>query len=184
MKIYSKLVYDLKTGNMIEENSFEYDGTALECKGGSSTSTSVDEEYNKRMATIAEAQQAMAEEYYKYWETDFKPFEQEQIAAARGLLPQQTALARKYYGEIAKGPDVEGEMASARSDVQQAHSGMEGEFRREAGRMGVDPSSGRYAGMRSGMLRDKAKGLARAGTMGRRYAEEKHFERLKGAVGQ
>jgi len=191
MKIYSKLVYDLKTGEAIEESFLEYEGTVVECKGGGGGSTtSVDEEYNRRMATIAEAQQGMAEEYFQYWKTDFKPFEQEQIAAQRELLPGQTALAKRYQGltgqyfdEATKGISAEEEMGKAKTGVQQAYSGMEGEMRRGLGRMGINPASGRYASMQSQMLRDKAKGLAGAGTMGRRYAEEESFRRLRGILG-
>lgn len=37
--------------------------------GGGSGSSGVDEAYNARMATIAEEQQAMANEYYQYWKS-------------------------------------------------------------------------------------------------------------------
>jgi hypothetical protein len=190
MKTYNKLVYDLKTGDIVEESFFEYDGIIAECKGGGgSTTNTQDPEYNKRMAAIAEAQQAMAEEYFQYWKTDFKPFEREQIAAQRELLPGQTALAERgmglagqYFDEVTKGVSAEEEMGMAKADVRQAYAGMEGEMRRSAGRMGISPESGRYAGMRSRMLLDKAKGLAGAGTMARRYAEREQFERLRGAM--
>jgi len=171
--------------------------------GGSSSksSTSIDKEYNKRMAAIAEAQQAMAEEYFQYWKSDFKPYEQEQVAGLRKLLPGQLGLvgeqteaqreylglqrplARKYLGLVGEGVSAEEEMGKAKADVQQAYSGMEGEMRREFGRMGISPSSGRYAGIQSKMLREKAKSLAGAGTLGRRYAEEETLRRLRGALG-
>lgn len=236
MKIYNELIYDLKTGSLIEESFFEYEGIIAECKGGSSSTTSVDPEYNKRMAAIAEAQQSMAEEYFNYykygpghydkpdtsrstweaedsqssqsyedwvgeregeWERTWIPdegavglqqYEQEQMKSAMKLLPGQMALAGrhmditgKYFDKVAEGADVRGEMGRAKTDVRQAYAGMEGEMRRSAGRMG-GPSSGRFAGMQSKILRDKTKALAGAGTMGRRYAEEKQFERLKGAM--
>lgn len=201
MKIYKKLVLSLKTGDIVEEDSFEYKGSIIHCKdGGGSSSTSVDKKYNRRMAAIAEAQQAMAEEYFQYWKTDFKPYEQEQIAGMRGLLPGQMGLAgeqieaqreylglqrplaREYLGQVGEGVSAEEEMGKAKADVQQAYSGMEGETRRGLGRMGISPSSGRYAGLQSRGLLEKAKSLAGAGTMGRRYAEEKQFERLRGAL--
>lgn len=252
MKIYNRLVYDLKSGNITEEAFFEYEGIVAECKGGGgSSTTSVDKAYNKRMAAIAEAQQGMAEEYFNYYkygrghyamiddpiprpDTSFEKwqetpgkerdymshaewkkaredewtkantsrtwipdegavglqqYEQEQMKSAMKLLPGQTALAErhmgltgKYFDEISKGADVRGEMGRAKADVQQAYSGMEGEWRREAGRTGISPASGRFAGMRSRMLRDKTKTLAGVGTTARRYAEEKQFERLRGAV--
>lgn len=36
MKIYNKVVIDMVSGDVIEEDSFEYDGAIAECKGGSS----------------------------------------------------------------------------------------------------------------------------------------------------
>lgn len=191
MKIYNKLVYDLKTGDVIKESFFEYEGGVAECKGGGgSTTNTQDKAYNKRMATIAEAQQSMAEEYFQYWKTDFKPFEQEQIAAQRKLLPGQAALAErhmdltgKYFDEVDRGVNVEDEMGRAKTDIRQAYAGMEGEMRRSAGRMGISPTSGRYMATQRKMMGDKAKGLAGAGTMARRYAEEKQFQRLRGAMG-
>lgn len=62
-------------------------------KGGGS-SDNVDEAYNARMATIAEAQQDMAEEYYTYWEDVYKPLETAQAAADKSLIDVETAQAR------------------------------------------------------------------------------------------
>lgn len=63
-------------------------------KGGGSTTTvkDIDYEYNARMADIAERQQAMAEEYFDFWQDEYKPLEQAQIEANMELLPQQTRL--------------------------------------------------------------------------------------------
>jgi len=60
--------------------------------GGSTTSTSIYYEYNDRLASIYEAQQAMADKYFQFWESDYKPFEQAQIEANQQLLPEQTGL--------------------------------------------------------------------------------------------
>ncbi len=245
MKIYNKLVYDLKTDNIIEEDSSEYKGPVIHCKGGGGTTTSVDEAYNRRMAAIAEAQQAMAEEYFNYYKygrggwsipkpdmsraayqqekeqgllgkmgyddwvkeqhakwlgsrewvpeegaMGLQQLEQEQIIGASKLLPAQLSLAgeqiatqREYLKRARKGVSAEEEMGKAKTDVQQAYSGMGGEMRRGFGRMGIRPTSGRYAGMQSRMLREKAKSLAGAGTLGRRYAEEETLRRLSGMIG-
>jgi len=56
-------------------------------KGGGSSGDTYDEAYNKRRATIAESQQGMAEDYFNFWETTFKPMEQEQVQANRDLIP-------------------------------------------------------------------------------------------------
>ncbi len=61
-------------------------------KGGGD---SYDAAYNARMATIAEAQQGMAEEYFQFWQTDYQPMEQAQIAANQELIPHETALQKQ-----------------------------------------------------------------------------------------
>lgn len=66
---------------------------ALWFKGGSS-SDNVDEAYNARMATIAEAQQDIAEEYYNFWEDVYKPLETVQAAADQSLITDETAQAQ------------------------------------------------------------------------------------------
>ncbi|MFA6717448.1 MAG: hypothetical protein WCS15_00005 [Prevotella sp.] len=91
-KIYTRVVIDIATGNIDEEESYLYEGHVAECKGGGSTDA-VDEAYNARMATIYEAQEKMAEEYYDYWKDIYKPYETAQVAANTSLIPSETALA-------------------------------------------------------------------------------------------
>ncbi len=72
MKIYNRIVIDMTNFAVIEEESHEYNGPISECSGGGG-GDSVDEDYNRRMANIAEAQQGMAEEMfnlYKYGTTE------------------------------------------------------------------------------------------------------------------
>lgn len=72
MKIYTRIVMDMTTMQVEEAESFEYQGEVAECKGGGG-GDQVDEEYNRRIANIAESQQGMAEEMlnmYKYGETN------------------------------------------------------------------------------------------------------------------
>jgi hypothetical protein len=193
MKVYKRIVIDMAKNAIMKEESFSYNGLVLKCKGGGSTTT-VDKEYNKRMAAIAEAQQSMATEYFDYWKSDYKPYEQAVLASQTELLPLQTELAKqemglakqqmglmpKYLEKIEKGVSAEEEMGAAKADVTQAYSGVEGEMRRAMGRMGVTPSSGRFASIQSQTARDKARDLAGAGTSARRYADEKQYERLRG----
>lgn len=79
MKVYTRVVIDMKTLETLAAESFEYTGPVAECKGGGSTTTvNVDKEYNARMASIYEDQQAMAREFtnlYKYG-VDYDPTEQ------------------------------------------------------------------------------------------------------------
>jgi len=90
-KIYNSVTIDISTWETLEEDSFMYGGDVAECKGGGSTSTvTVDYEYNKRMAAIAEDQQAMAEKYFAAWEDYGQDYERKATEANTTLLPSQT----------------------------------------------------------------------------------------------
>lgn len=92
MKIYTYLRISVDTGEVLEEHSFEHGGSVALCKGGSSTTTNTqDPIYNARMASISERQQDMAEEYFAFWQDEYKPYESAQIEANMGLLPTLTA---------------------------------------------------------------------------------------------
>jgi hypothetical protein len=91
MKIYTKIVIDMETLVVLETECFDYEGPVALCKGGSTTTTSVDYAYNARMATISERQQLMSEEYFTFWQNDYKPLEKAQIQANLNLIPTQTA---------------------------------------------------------------------------------------------
>lgn len=69
MKIYSEVRWDIETGDISYEDSFEYEGSISECKGGGATTTNTqDTEYNARLASIQESQQQMAETaFYDIW---------------------------------------------------------------------------------------------------------------------
>ena len=201
MKIYERVVIDMDTFEIVEEQSYDYNGIVLELKGSKSETNTQDPVYNARMADIAEAQQAMAEEYMGYWRTSFKPFEQAQVAAQTELLPGETALAkesvgaqremigmqmpiaREFYNQSLNGVNVQDEMGKATADVAQRYSQIGGQWRREMGRIGVNPASGRYASIRGKMLRDQARDTAGAANTARRYAEATNYERLKSAMG-
>lgn len=201
MKIYNKLVIDISSGEVLFEDSFEYDGPILFLKGGGTTSTtSVDAAYNARMATIAEQQQGMAKEYFDYWKTSQQPLEtaqsqaalsllpgqtelmKSQIESQKSLLPTQTNVAKSYYDQVLGGVNVGERMGMARADVQQATSLTEGERRREFARMGVDPSSPAFASIRANDLRNKTKLMVGASTTARRNAEQEQMNRLTQAA--
>lgn len=92
--IYTKIVIDMKTGKTLEREGRWYDGEIAECKGGGSSVNNVDYEYNDRMATIAEEQQAWAKDYYKMWETHFKPYENRAGADNLQNLPLENSVYR------------------------------------------------------------------------------------------
>ena len=101
--IYTKIVIDMKTGKTLEREGRWYDGEIAECKGGGSSVNNVDYEYNDRMATIAEEQQAWAKDYYKMWETHFKPYETAQAQTNLQNLPLENSV---YRGQLEAARDL------------------------------------------------------------------------------
>jgi len=121
-------------------------------KGGGGTTTvqgEVDYEYNRRMAAIAERQQAMAEETYDWmWNNGYMDLEtakiaanldllpiqtglqKEQLAAAQELLPGQTALAQKQIATGMAGQDlvqekIAGQRALMPTYMEQINRGLD-----------------------------------------------------------
>ena len=88
MKVYTEVKIDIDTLEVIEEKSFEYSGEVALCKGGGGGQ--VDKEYNARMAGISERQKNMAEEYFKFWQSDYKHYEQAQLKENMKMLPHLT----------------------------------------------------------------------------------------------
>jgi len=81
---------------MILQNNYNhFKRKVLSFKGGGSDGDTYDAAYNARMATIAESQQGMAEEYFQFWQDEYQPMEMEQIAANRELIPYETALSKE-----------------------------------------------------------------------------------------
>lgn len=65
MKIITRIVMNITTGKVLEEESYDYSGPIAECKGGgSSSTTTVDPIYNARMAALSERNQEMADEMF------------------------------------------------------------------------------------------------------------------------
>lgn len=82
----------------------------------------------------------------------------------------------KFYDET--DIDIGDRMAKAQADVEQAYGGVEGEWRRSAGRMGIAPDSGRFASIRGKMLGQKAADVAGARTTARRTGLDDRWARL------
>ena len=97
MRIHTKIVFDMRTGAILEDENYEYFGPVAECKGGGGGSTvnSVDYEYNDRMATLSEEQQEWAREYFQMWQQYYKPYEIAQAQANMELLPYETSLYKQ-----------------------------------------------------------------------------------------
>ena len=208
MKIYTKVVIDMATGEVEQEESFEYFGPVALCGGSSGGGgDSVDKAYNARMATIYEAQQGMSEESYDFWRTDYKPMEREQIAANRELIPYQKELAKdqitaerellplktetskKQYGaaqafinEAGKGVDVNSRVSQAETDVKHGFGIASAGTKRDFSRAGLNVNSGRYGMMMKDLNLSQSQAIAGSRTKSRSAAEEETFNRLKSAA--
>lgn len=93
--IYTRVVFDMGTGAVLEQEGYWWNGPVAECKGGgggSSTTNTVDYAYNARMATLSEEQQGWARDYYNMWQQYQKPYEIAQTQANMELLPLETNL--------------------------------------------------------------------------------------------
>ena len=206
MKVH-QVMMDSLTGEILEGDVF---GPCVRFKGGgSSTSTTVntpDYAYNARMATVAEKEQKIADEYFKFYEQYYQPMEKEQIASNRALIPvqtetemaklktaqgvlgniqEETELAKpvmaEYYKQALTGIDPEKKVQEARADIAGTFREEEGALRREAGRMGIDPNSNRYVSAMAGRGLEKAKAIATVSNQARNQVEQINFARLSEA---
>ena len=200
MKIYTKLVMDWD-GNVLEEDSYDYDGPVALCGSGGSSSTTVDKAYNARMATIAETQQGWAKEYFELWQDEFKPYEIDQVKANREMLPLETSLykkqleganqlaplqteaAKEFLNASINGVDINERMALATADTASAWKDVSGQAARAGARMGVNPNSGRFMGINAALDTQKAAQLAGTRTAARVGAEQENYARLGAAAG-
>lgn len=148
MKIYTRVVIDMATGQAIEEESHEYSGPVDECKGGGSTTTNTqDKEYNRRMATIAEEQQDMYDQLFNFYKTgefvgpgegsaSYADMEKAQIESNLGLIPQQTALQEESIAAqrelIPEQTALQTAQMGEEMERIEARSPLRGEYMKEA----------------------------------------------------
>lgn len=202
MKIYTRIVIDMATGETIEADSHDYPGAVALCSGGGGGSevNSVDYAYNARMASLSEEQQGWAREYYGMWQQHFKPYEiaqakanmetlpleteayKKQLQAVNTLLPQQTKVAGQFLDAASRGVDINERMALAQADAAGAWEDINAKTRRENARMGVNPNSGRYQGIQAALGTQQAAQLAGARTQARVGGEMENYQRLKDAA--
>jgi hypothetical protein len=135
---------------------------------GSSSTTSVDYAYNARMAAIAEQQQAMAGEYYQYYKDYYQPYEKEQMAANRQLLPYQTDLQKQALIMGGQALDPNAAMDTAAADVAQSYEGAQDSIVRNLSKRGVTMDSGQAMQMQKEMALERAKAIGGARTGARR----------------
>ena len=93
MKIYTEIIIDMRTGAVLSEAWFEHSGpVALAGKSsGGGGGIEPDYEYNRRMAEIAEKQQAKAQRYEQYWAQVQAPYEKSLTESQNRLNGYQEA---------------------------------------------------------------------------------------------
>lgn len=225
MQVWTRIVIDMDTMETIDADGYEYDGPVAMCGGGSgSQSTSVDKEYNARLAAIYERQQETADKYFAYWEeyqpyeiaqteanTQLLPFETEaaknksilersQAMASNELLPAQTELAKaqiadkqstlgmmqplktEFFQQATEGVDVNSRVSQAQADVAGSFQNANAESARAMSRMGVNPNSGKFAGVNSSQNIAKAAAVAGARSQARTSAQDENFKRLQAGM--
>lgn len=124
MKIYNRVVINIETLEVIEEDSYEYDGPIAKCFGGGGGTSSktvtynynYDAEYNARLATIAEKQQQTANEYHEFWQDYQKPYEIALMEANEDLIPVQLEQAKAEVARMKA--DTQTMLERAAADVK------------------------------------------------------------------
>jgi hypothetical protein len=209
MKIYTKIVIDMTSGKVVEEHSFKYHGPLCLLKGGSSSSTSVDEVYNAGMLALSQEQQEWAREMYNMYKTgdvsgtgtgiSEMQYNQNLVEANQALLGPRTdvekaqlsdALAAigerapvrsEFYNQALEGVDIGRRMSEAQADVEHGFKLSGESARREAMSYGgLDPT--KIASISTGMNLEKAKAIAGARTSAKTLAEDEQFNRLRSAM--
>jgi len=179
MKIYNSIVINMKTMEILSEDSFDYHGPISHCGGGGSSTeiNSYDPDYNARMANISETELSMAKDYFKFWKQSYQPYEQAMLDANMAMIPQRTALQQSMMG-IAGNIDVGDRMDAAGATAMQQYGNARGGMERNLARQGIQAGSGRAMSMERDFALEQAKGTAAARTYAGRQAEEDKLRQM------
>ena len=149
--------------------------------GGSTEINSEDEAYNARMATIAESQQGMAQEYYDYYKDVYQPYETEQVEANRALLPYQVDAQKTAYGSVGNALDADQMADTAQGDMVQQFAGAQDAMDRSLSKRGVRMDSGQAIQMQKQTALERAKAVGGARTGARQQAGRNAMQVIGGA---
>lgn len=151
--------------------------------GGRTTLNSEDTVYNARMATIAEAQQGIAEEQYGYYKDFYQPYEKAQIAANQELMPYQVDIQRKALIAGANALDPSAAMDTASADVAQSYSGVQDSISRNMAKRGLGMDSGQALQMQKDIALERAKAIGGARTQARQTVNQNALRLGGGVIG-
>ena len=105
-----------------------------------------------------------------------------QIQNAMDMQPDRNAAERRYLSDAAQGVDVNERVGQAQADVVNAWAGLDDARNREMARMGVNPDSGRYAGVYAEQQAKQAAQIADARNKARFAGEEESYQRRRDAA--
>jgi hypothetical protein len=194
MRIYNKVTISIDTGEILEEDSYQYSGEVAQCKGGGSTTTTVDPAYNARMASISERQQEMAEELFEWHKTYEQPIQEAQLGIKQELY-EQTEFSNKMKGLAMDQLDIQKRAAeeAKRQGLPEKRAQITGSFYEEALK-GVDPEqradqaatdvANQFAGRSTELRREMGRmGIQPGGSRGLSALSDDIMERNRAVAG-
>lgn len=131
------------------------------------------EAYMQQLVTAADQSEAQRE--LIPWQTGA---EQARLADQIDTIGQMQPLKTNFFQQASEGKDVAGAMASAQADVAKGFEDAAAGTARNMSRMGVNPNSGRFAGVNAEQDLAKAAAVAGARTQARTTTEDENFRRL------
>lgn len=194
MNLTTRIVFDMTTGAVLEEERRTWDGPMAWCKGGGSSTTTVtntstpDYAYNARLAGVAERQQNLADTYFNWWQQKQAPVEEATLKSQAELLPLQTEVSKagleglkSVQGSFFKAVQPKSSLLAsgqAATDVSRSLSGASAAMARDMSRLGINPASGATAaGMRDLALQGAAMKAGAANTA-RQQTEDMNLKKL------
>ena len=132
------------------------------------------------LQTDLHEQSMQAEQRLLPLQTDIQ---EQSMQAMQGLIPEAEKFAHHYMDRMRTGVDADQWAGRAATDVASQYRDAQAGLSRQAGRMGVDPSSGMYAHQARGLGMDQARTSALAQQQARRAADDVNYQRW-GQAGQ
>ena len=130
MKIYNSVTLSMTTGEAVAEDSFEYTGPVVECKGGGVTvpgPSAEERELQAMQLSELKKQSAMQEEFMPFY-LENMGYGRDESGALYRLEPQKDELEQAYYdrqlqalkGELPISPAMEKQLTDQRSQTEEA----------------------------------------------------------------
>jgi len=156
MKVYTKVITDMTTGEVLEEEFYEYDGPVAECKGGDAEVEETKDE--KVLAQVGKQQ------WERYKDT-FAPLENVLMDRARMGEPEQAQAT-----------------GVANAAVQQEYDGQTEQITQAMGERGVSAGSGATVSALGSSALDRAASQAMTQVNAQENVADAHYEGLESVI--